>query len=50
MSIEKRLFPRSQDGVRGRERRALLAALIVGLICAAVVAVVIYLLYSKQKP
>jgi hypothetical protein len=50
MSIENRLFPDPKDSFRRRQFRALKAALLVGLVCAAVVALVIYGLYSKQKP
>ena len=50
MLFEKRLFPDPGDSFRRRQFRALIAALVVGLICAAVLAVVLYLLYWKQKP
>ena len=50
MSIENRLFPEPRDSFRRRQFRALKAALIVGLVCAAVLALALYALYSKQKP
>jgi uncharacterized membrane protein YoaK (UPF0700 family) len=49
MSIVKRLFPAPEDGFRRRQFRALIAALIVGVICAAVLALVLYLLHSSHK-
>ncbi len=50
MSIENRLFPDPGDSFRRRQFRALKVAVIVGVICAVVMALVLYLLYSKQKP
>jgi hypothetical protein len=50
MSIENRLFPDPGDSFRRRQFRALKAALLVGLVCAAVLALLLYALYSKQAP
>ena len=50
MSIENRLFPDPGDSFRRRQFRALKTAVVVGLICAAVLALVLYAMYSKQKP
>jgi hypothetical protein len=50
MSIDKRLFPDPGDSFRRRQFRALMVAVIVGLVCAAVLGVLLYLMYSKQRP
>jgi hypothetical protein len=50
MSIESRLFPDPGDSLRRRQFRALKTALLVGLVCAAVVALALYALYVKEKP
>jgi high-affinity Fe2+/Pb2+ permease len=50
MSIENRLFPDPGDSFQRRQFRALKAALLVGLVCAAVLALVLYALCSKGKP
>jgi hypothetical protein len=48
MSIEHRLFPDPGDSFRRRQFRALRAAVIVGVVFAAVIALLLYLMWSKQ--
>ena len=50
MPDEKRLFPNLGDSFQRRQFRALKVAVIVGLICAAALAILLYAIYSKQKP
>lgn len=49
-SIERRLFPGAGDSLRRRQFRALRAAILFGLVCAGMVAVVLYLVYVQPKP
>ena len=49
-SIQRRLFPCPGDSFRRRQFRALKAALIVGLLSAAVMTLVLYLVHSKPLP
>ncbi len=48
-TIERRLFPHPGDALRRRQFRALGLALLFGLIFAAVVALVLYLLYKGPR-
>jgi len=50
MSLVTRLYPHSRDSLRRRQFRALIAALIVGLVCAVVLGVTLYLVYSRPVP
>jgi hypothetical protein len=47
MSIEKKLFPKPEDSFRRRQFRTVKAALIVGLLVAAGLVLLLYLLNSK---
>ena len=49
MSIGKRLFPDPGDSFRRKQFRALVAAVIVGLICAAVLGLLLSAIYAKHK-
>jgi len=49
MSLAKRLFSKPGDSGRGRHFRDLTLGTILGLICAALVAGLIFLLYSLHK-
>ena len=49
MSIVKRLFPDPGDSYRRKQFRALVAAVIVGLICAAVLGLLLWAIYAKEK-
>ncbi len=48
-SIERLLFPRPGDSLRRRQFRALRTAMLFGLVCAAGLALVLYLMYSGPK-
>jgi hypothetical protein len=47
-SIESRLFPGGGDSLRRQQFRALRAAVIVGLICAAVLALLFYVVTTRK--
>lgn len=49
-SLESRWSPNTADSFRRRQFRAFKSALIVGLLFAAVVALLLYLLYSRWSP
>ena len=49
MSSERRSSPRRRRWFRGSQFRDLSTALIVGLICAALVGVMLVLIYAKQR-
>jgi hypothetical protein len=48
MSIEKRLFPKPEDSFRRRQFRAVKAAVVVGLLVAAALVLVLFLLNSRS--
>jgi hypothetical protein len=49
MATDKRLVPRPRRKLRGPQLRTLKVALILGLTCAAAVALMLCLLYADQK-
>jgi hypothetical protein len=49
LSIERRLFPRSNDAFRRKQFRALKMAVVVGLVFGGLVALVLYLVYAQSK-
>ena len=49
MASERRSSPRRRRWFRGSQFRDLSTALIVGLICAALVGVMLVLIYAKQR-
>ena len=50
MSIEKRLFPKPEDSFRRRQFRAVKAALVVGLLVAAVLVLLLFLINAGHRP
>ena len=50
MSIETRLFPHPGDSLKRRQFRALKTAVLVGVICAGIMAAMLYALYLKHTP
>jgi hypothetical protein len=50
MSLAKRFFPNAGDAQRRRAFRNLQTALILGLVCGALVGLGLWLLYLSQKP
>jgi hypothetical protein len=49
MSLAKRLFPKPGDSRRRRHFRALMLGTFLGLICSAMVAGLLFLLYFLHK-
>jgi len=50
MSLAKRLFTRAEDSYRRKQFRNLQLAIMLGLACSAIFAVILYLLYARHQP
>jgi hypothetical protein len=49
MSLAKRLYPRAEDSKRRRQFRALQTAVILGLVCSVLMALMLYGVYWMSK-